>query len=153
MGIFDKEIAIIGKIPGAIELAIKETVQSKGFVLKSYNIQQLKDKGENAVGKKLKHKRTGKTGYTNPYKRKRIKAGLQVAYVDTRFSGVFHAQIEIIAEDGQLRISSTIDYSEYIIRMYGAEVLGVQRKYLEDFTNKHLLTNVKKAIDDQLTKS
>lgn len=145
--IFADEIAIIEGIPQVIDETIKRTVQENDFVIKEYNISdQLDDQGEDSTGKKIR------PGYSNPYKRRRIKRGLQVEYVDTHFSGRFHAQLEIIAEDGQFKITSQLDYAEHVIKRYGIEILGIQQQYLKDFVNNYLLIELKKSIDGQLTK-
>jgi hypothetical protein len=148
MGVFAKEIKLINKLPSLIDQTIRDTVTKYGFVIKNYNIlKQLDEKGEDSEGKKLS------PSYSNPYKKIRIKRGLQVKYVDTHFTGEFHANLEIVAEDGQFKITSTLDYGEHVIRRYGKAMLGIQKRYLEDFTNTYLITELKKAIDGYFTKS
>ncbi|HET8839744.1 MAG TPA: hypothetical protein VFM82_12210 [Flavobacteriaceae bacterium] len=146
--VFADEIKIIAGIPAIIDETIKRTVQENDFVIKEYNItKQLDEQGEDAKGKKIK------PGYSNPYKRTRIKRGLQVEYVDTHFTGKFHAQLEIVAENGQFKIVSKLDYAEHVIKRYGKRILGIQQQYLADFVNDFLLPELKKAINGQLTKS
>lgn len=148
MSIFDKEIAIIAGIPAIIDETIKRTVEENKFVIKEYNISdQLDDQGEDAKGEKLR------PSYSNPYKRIRLKRGLQVEYVDTHFTGKFHAQIEIVAEDGQFRVTSELDYAEHVIKRYGKAILGIQQEYLNEFANDYLLVEIKKAVDGHFAKS
>lgn len=149
MGVFDREIKIIDRLPQVIDNTIKSAVTKYGFVIKNYNIvNQLDEKGEDSKGKKLSNK-----GYSNPYKRIRIKAGLQVSYVDTHFTGKFHANLQIIAEDGQFKITSDIDYGEHVIKRYGKEMLGIQKQYLQDFVDKYLIEELKKAVNGHFAKS
>ncbi|MDB0602164.1 hypothetical protein PL373_13600 [Tenacibaculum maritimum] len=153
MGVFDNEIKIIDRLPKVIDETVKNAVTKYGFVIKNYNIvNQLDEKGENSLGKKLDYK-LPKKGYSNPYKRVRIKAGLQVQYVDTHFTGKFHASIQIVAEDGQFKITSDIDYGEHVIRRYGKEMLGIQKQYLQDFVDKYLIEELKNAVNGHFTKS
>lgn len=148
MGVFEKEIKLIQGLPSVIDKTIKETVSKYGFVIKNYNIiKQLDEKGEDSDGDKLQ------PAYSNPYKRIRIKRGLQVAYVDTHFTGKFHASLEIIVEDGQFRITSNVDYAKHVIKRYGEKTLGIQQRYLNDFVNKYLLEELQKSINGYFTKS
>lgn len=154
MGVFDDEIKAIDRLPEVIDETIKDAVTKYGFVIKNYNtVKQLDEKGEDSEGNKLVNKKTKTPGYTNPYKRLRLKRGLQVSYVDTHFSGEFHASFQIIAEDGQFRIVSDIDYGEYVVKNYGEKILGIQRQYLQDFVNTYLIDELKQAVNGYFAKS
>lgn len=145
--IFSRELLVFDQLGVAIDTAIRSTVEENKFQLKEYNLESLRDHGEKADGEKLR------PGYSSPYKRRRVKRGLQVSYVDLKFTGKFYGQIEIIAEPDQIKISSKIDYGEHVIKRYGKEVLGIQEQYLEEFTFDILLPEIKQAFNDKFTRS
>ena len=148
MGIFDDEIQMIQSIENEIPIVIRRTIEKFGFVILDYiTNKQLDQKGEDALGQKLKPK------YSLGYARIRIKKGLQVDHVDTHFTGKFHASLQIETRENEFVISSTVDYDQYIIGKYGIEIIKVQQQYLEDFVEKYLRPALIKLIDDKFTKS
>jgi len=148
MGIFDDEIKLITSIEEEIPIVIRRTIEKFDFVLLDYiTNKQLDQKGEDALGEKLK------PGYSLGYKRIRIKAGLQVDHVDTHFSGKFHASLEIETRENEFVITSNVNYDQYVIGKYGIEIIKIQQQYLEDFVEKYIMPALKNMINDKFTKS
>ena len=148
MGMFDDEIQLITEIENEIPNVIRHTLEKFGFVILDYiTNKQLDQKGEDALGQKLK------PNYSLGYARIRVKKGLQIDHVDTHFSGKFHASLQIETRENEFVISSTVDYDKYIIGKYGIEIIKIQQQYLEDFVEKYLRPALIKMIDDKFTKS
>lgn len=147
MGIFDREIQVIRDSKNVIIPTLIDVIRKFDFVILDYNTnQQLDKKGEDSKGNKL-------GTYSNSYARIRVKKGLQVKHVDTHFTGKFHATLQVITQNDQLKIVSNVDYADEIIEKYGEEVLGVQREYLEEFMENFILPELKRRIDDKFTRA
>ena len=147
MGIFDAEIQLITDVENEIPNVIRLTLEKFGFVILDYiTNKQLDQKGEDALGQKLKPK------YSLGYARIRVKKGLQIDHVDTHFSGKFHASLQIETRENEFVISSTVDYDKYIISRYGINILKVQQDYLNEFVEKYITPELKKMIDGKFAR-
>lgn len=147
MGIFDKEILIIKSIENEINNTIISTVKKYDFVL----IDFITEKQHLQLGQDGKGKEIGY--YSSVYSRIRIKKRLQVEYVDLKFTGDFHAGIEIFAGANEFKVISNIEYADDIIKRYGVEVLEIQKRFLAEFVDNYLKPELKKMINDKLTRS
>ena len=146
MGILQDQILSIRKLPSIVESVMREQVKRFDHVLIDYNVnKQLDSKGEDSQGNKL-----GK--YSLGYARIRIKRGLQANHIDTNFTGDFHASFEVFAEDKGFKIISNVEYDKHLVKRYGEAIIGIQDKYLKEFTEIYVLPELIKRIYDELTK-
>ena len=85
---------------------------------------------------------------TIDYKRRNNQISVRVTLRDT---GDFYDSVNVIAEDRQLIIESSVEYAKFLTAKYGKDILGVTNDNLEDFYNKYIAkeidTNINKIID------
>ena len=147
MGIFDAEIQLITDVENEIPNVIRLTLEKFGFVILDYiTNKQLDQKGEDALGNKLK------PAYSEGYKRIRVKQGLQTAHVDTHFTGKFHASLYIQTREKEFQVYAMVDYQKNIISRYGINILKVQQDYLNEFVEKYITPELKKMIDGKFAR-
>lgn len=146
MGILREEILKIERLPQIIEETIREVVQRFDHVLIDYVVNKQLHQGEDGEGKDLGN-------YSLGYARIRIKRNLQIDHVDTHFTGKWHASIKVTAEGDGFRISSNVEYDKDLTEKYGENLLLVQDKFLQEFTDTYLVPEILKNIKNELTKS
>lgn len=147
MGIFDKEILIVREISNEIQNVIISTIKKYDFVLVDFvTRKQHQQLGQDGKGKQI-------GDYSLGYSRIRIKKQLQVEYVDLKFTGKFHAELQIYVGANEFKIVSNVEYAQDIIDRYGIEVLNIQKRYLAEFVDNYLKPELKKMINDKLTRS
>lgn len=146
MGWLDPHKKLMREIHAGIHDVVVESIKRNDFKILDFNRdKQLAEKGEDAKGDQL-------GTYSNGWKRIRISRGLQVQYVDTRFTGKFHATLKLVVENDQFKIVSQVDYADDIIKKYGADVLGLQQKYLEEIVNTMIIPDIKQMINDKFSR-
>jgi hypothetical protein len=145
MGVFDKEIQIIKRIEEQIIPTIINTIKKYELILTEYNTDS-NLKGEDSTGTQI-----GK--YSGIYKRIRISKGKQVDHVDLNMTGKFHASLDVQVLNDSFKIVSKVSYADDIVKRYGNRVLGIQQKDLEDFVNYYIISELKKMVKYEFTKS
>lgn len=148
MGVFDKEIKIFRDIKRNMIPTVIDALKRFDFVIVDFvTNKQMQKKGEDGKGDTI-----GRGKYSPGYARIRIKRGLQVNHIDLRFSGKFHADIEVITEGDQFKINSKVVYADDLVKRYGIDILNVQQQYLEEFVNNYLIPQIKRMMNDELAK-
>lgn len=142
----EKEIQVFRDFEKEIPKIIKSTLERFDFVIIDYVVnKQLDRKREDGKGNSL-----GK--YSVNYAKYRIKKGLQAEAVDTHFSGDFHASIYIETSENSFNLAYGVDYGDDLIKRYGVDLLTIQDEYLKDFVENYLITSLKSALNDKLSK-
>ena len=148
MSIFKEELKIIQSFPQAIEDSIKRAVKKFDFVLVDYVVNDQMDKrGEDGEGEKIK------PAYSRITIKIKQAKGQPTDRVTLHDTGDFHASVEIILQDRQFKVVSNVPHDKKIEEKYGNKVLGIQKRNLKEFVNKFLIPEIKKGINDKLTKS
>ena len=142
---FHKVISLFNEIEKELIPTVVNSIKHYDFVLLDYNTnKQMNIKGETKKGEQIGN-------YTSQgYKRMRIKRGLQVEHVDLHFTGKFQATLEIVTNEKYFSIKANVDYADDIVKKYGADVLGIQQKYLEEFVKNYIIPDIKKMIHEKI---
>ena len=135
-----KKLKVISEVRKLIEL-------HKAMIIQANKDQM--SKGLMPTGEAIKNNYTGTDSYSVMWGKQRLSKGLQIAFYDLKYTGQFHANIDVlqIAKENELKAIMGVKPSqqkkhEAIFKMFG-EVIG-----FPDTTEKEL----EKIIDSELTK-
>lgn len=153
MTLFTRQIAFIDKLEDIIYDELKNVIQQFGFVLEE-NIaeDQLFKKGQDGDGEPLKDQKTGRLGYTRTTIRIKISKGQPVDRITLRDERKFHPSITIDAFDDRFEVSSNVTHAKFLISRYGENILKPSRENMTNFMTNYFIPNIKKRIDDEITK-
>ena len=141
MDVFDKAFEIFDEIPKRINQAIRTSIEKYKEELIDYQVKvQWLDLGETSDGIKMKGK--GGVVYSQFYKKKKQKLGLDTSHVTLKLRGRLHESVYIEIFDDRYIIKSDLDYAKYQ-KKYG-KVFGIQDKFLKQFIDKRIIPEIKK---------
>ncbi len=143
MDVFKEALGKVNQMRLAVNASIQKAFDDNNLIVKDIQVnKQLFDKGENAKGSII---RPAYTPITISLKKAKGQPTDRVTLKDT---GVFYFSIDIIANDTELVIESSLSYSKYLIDKYGDDILGIQEDFLKEFLEKYTLLELKKQFDD-----
>lgn len=154
MGHFDKELRFLDELPTLVNESIKEAFRQYGFVVLDYiTNKQLFQKGEDAQGEKIQSKYLEKgIAYSSFTVKMKRQSGDPYDRVTWRDKGNLYKNMRLSIGDKEVSLIITVDYFGKLEARYGDDVLGVQRQYLEEFTENYIIPTIKKNINDRITK-
>lgn len=128
-----------------INPTVQKTFEDNELVVIDYNVnKQLYDKGEDSKSSVIR------PAYTPFTIRMKIKKNQPTDRVTLKDSGYLHSQIKVIARGDEVEITTSVPYAEKLFKKYGDDILGIQKELLEEFTNRYIVPNLKKALDDKI---
>ena len=136
-------ISQLEKIQDGINPIIKKAFNSKQAEVLKYNTEkQLFKKGERSDGLKLT---PAYADSTKSYKRKR---GQRISNVTLKDSGDFYNSIRVYPADEEVEIKTdgSLNYSKFLEGRYGAEIYGLQDKFIKEFYNRFISKPVTRFI-------
>ena len=114
---------------------IKKAFTSKQDAVLKYNTEeQLFKKGERSDGLKLK------PSYADSTKRYKRRKGQRISNVTLKDSGDFYKSIRVYPADDEVVIKSNggVTYAPFLEDRYGAEIYGMQDKFIKQFYNRFI---------------
>ena len=122
---------------------IQDAFNRKQAEVLDYNTnKQLFKKGERADGARLIPK------YAESTKRIKRKKGQRISNVTLRDTGAFYKSIKVDAraEEVEINTNGSLDYSDHLENRYGAQLYGLQPKFLKQFYNRFIKKRVKRLV-------
>jgi hypothetical protein len=107
------------------------------------------DEGKANTGRKLKNKVTGKTKYSDAYKRRKKRIGLQTSVVNLSLSGDFRKGTGVLISGRKIIFTSLDDKTGLVTYQYSDEVFGLTDKnfrILQDGIKQELSTKLIKDL-------
>lgn len=146
MGVFDDEIAFVESWKVIIEDSVKEAFRRYDFVIIDYlTNKQWFQKGQKSDGGIIK------PVYTRITIKLKQKKGDPYDRVTLRDTGKLYRSIDLIIGERALIARVTVEYFRRLELKYGKKILGIQDKFIEEFTENYILPQIKKNLDDSIT--
>lgn len=137
----------VKSIPEFIREGMASSFRNHEPIIVKYQQSQLYDKGEDSKGSMI---RPAYTPFTVRMKRKKGQPTDRVTWKDT---GKLYKSIEVIVRGDEAEINVfNVPYYKKLVEKYGSEVIGIQEELLKDFVNNYVVPDLKKVIDDKLSK-
>jgi len=137
----------VRKLPEVVHESMSNSFKSHEPIIVKYQQSQLYDKGEDSKGSII---RPAYTPFTVRMKKSKGQPTDRVTWKDT---GKLYKSIEVIVRGDEVEINVfNVPYYKKLLEKYGEEVIGLQQELLKEFVNNFVVPDLKKMIDDKLSK-
>lgn len=154
MSIFETAKKFVDSLPNIVEESIKEAFTRYDFVVIDYiKNKQLFTKGQDKDGEEIQSRFLPKgTAYARLTVKLKQQKGDPYDRVTWRDTGKLYDSMRLSVGDREVSLIITVDYFKKLEFRYGTDVIGVQRQYLEEFTENYILPIITKNINDTITR-
>jgi len=148
MDAFDKARKFVRAVENSIKPSMQNTFLLNQLVIVDYQTdKQLFEQGQDSNGKSI---RPYYAPSTIRIKRAKGQPTDRVTWKDT---GALYKSVTVDARGEEFVINIGADYAQYLVRRYGQDVVGIQRKFLKDFLNDYILPNLRRETNDKIAES
>lgn len=145
MGVFEEAKKSISELRDGVNSLLREAFEEQKNLIIQYNAEeQLYKLGQDNKGSIIRP----------AYKRSTIRLkkakGQPVNRVTLRDTGKFHKTLIVTPYEDYVEISSDLEYSKYLLRKYGDDILGVQEELLKDFVKLYVLPKIRESATKKL---
>lgn len=145
MSIFDDARRKIAELKDLVNPIVQDTFEEYKSLIISFNADsQMFEKGQDAKGSLIR------PAYKPMTIKMKKKKGQPYDRVTLRDKGKFHRELEVIPHATYVEIKSNVEYSKYLIKKYGENILGIQEELLRDFVTKYVRPNLQSQLRERL---
>lgn len=145
MSIFDDARRKIAELKDLVNPIVQDTFEEYKSLIISFNADsQMFEKGQDAKGSLIR------PAYKPMTIKMKKKKGQPYDRVTLRDTGKFHRELEVIPHATYVEIKSSVEYSKYLIKKYGENILGIQEELLRDFVTKYVRPNLQSQLRERL---
>lgn len=138
MNVIDRLLEKLELMEKAINPTIQDSInKNKGTIIDYQSRSQWYDTGEDSQGKDIQPSYALSTRVTKRRK------GQKISNVTLKDTGDLERSIKVDAKVNEMIISANVEYFKYLVNHYSDNILlGIQPKYLKEFTIKKVLPNL-----------
>lgn len=145
MSVFSDARKRIEELRDSFNALMKEAFKEQEKLIIKYNAEeQMYKLGEDKKGSAIR------PAYSPMTIRLKKAKGQPTNRVTLRDTGKFHKTLIVTPYDTYVEISSNLEYSKYLFKKYGDDILGIQEELLEDFVKLYVLPKIEQEAKNKL---
>lgn len=145
MGVFEDAKAALKDLQESFDILTKEAFEEQKKLIIKYNAEEQMYK----LGQDSK-KSLIRPAYQKTTIRIKKAKGQPTNRVTLRDTGKFHKTLKVIPFDDYVEIRSDLEYSKYLLKKYGDDILGIQDELLKDFVRLYVVPKIEEEAKKKL---